>query len=97
MKITHSSFTKYTLNPQEEQSGMILNDSQLAVLHNLRTDIADQKINLDFTPNDVLGFTQQEAFLSGQLKLLQHLIDRSEEAVKNALEIARNTSTQTNS
>ena len=77
MKITSSTFSKYTLTDVEALTGRILNDMQLGVLHNMRTDIAEQKINLKFTPNDVGTFAQDEAFLKGQLDLLTHLIDSS--------------------
>ena len=82
------------MTDQEIQAGMILNDSQLGVLHNMRTDIAEQKLNLDFTPNDIGSYTQQEAFLSGQLKLLGHLIDASESSKKEVLEAARQSNQQ---
>lgn len=82
MKIIPSTFSRYELTAVEQRTGMILNDSQLAVLHNLRVDYAEQKLNLVFTPEKVLEFTQQEAFLAGQIQLLGYLIDASAEAQK---------------
>jgi hypothetical protein len=43
----------------------------------MRCDVAENKINLPFTPNDVLSYAQQESYLKGQLDLLLHLIDSS--------------------
>ena len=85
MKTISSTFTKYELTASEQQSGQILNDAQLGVLHNLRTDIAEQKLNLEFVPDKPGEFIQQEAFLAGQLKVLGYLIDNSAEVQKAAL------------
>jgi hypothetical protein len=43
-------------------------------------DIAEEKLALKFTPNDVLTFTQQEAELAGQIGILKHLLDLSLES-----------------
>jgi len=75
---TNTSFTKLELSDRDTLTGHILTSLNLAVIQNLRASIAEQKLNLEFTPNDVLSFTQQEAFLKGQLDILQHLIDASE-------------------
>ena len=82
MKIISSTFTKYELTKSEQQSGSIFNDSQLAVLHNMRTDYAEQKLNLVFNPSNPIDFAQQEAFLAGQIQLLGYLIDTSAESQK---------------
>ncbi len=65
------------LSPSDEANGQILNSLQKAVLQNSRAAIATQKINLVFTPNDVLSYTQQEAYLKGQLDYIQYLLDAS--------------------
>jgi len=85
MRTIPSTFSRYSLTTEETLSGTILNDMQLGVLHNMRTDAAEQKINLVFTPNDVLSYTQQEAFLKGQIDLITALIDASAAAQKVAL------------
>lgn len=73
-----SKFTYVQLSAQEEKAGQIFSPIQLSVLKNMLADIAHQKINLEFTPNDVLGYAQSEAFLKGQLETVQFLIDTSE-------------------
>ena len=73
-----SSFQRIPLSESEQVSGCIFSAHQIANLQNMRVDIAEQKLNLTFTPNDVLSYAQQEAFLKGQLEVLQHLIDLSE-------------------
>jgi hypothetical protein len=85
MTLNLSTFQKHVLSPSDTIAGSILNSMQIAVLHNMRSDIAEQKLNLAFTPNDVLGFTQQEAFLSGQLSMVSTLIDSSDAAQKEVL------------
>jgi hypothetical protein len=85
MTLNLSTFQKHVLSPSDTIAGSILNSMQIAVLHNMRSDIAEQKLNLTFTPNDVLGFTQQEAFLSGQLSMVSTLIDASDAAQKEVL------------
>ena len=77
MKLIESTFSRFSLTPEEENAGMILSTAQIGLISNMRADIAEQKLNLVFTPNDVLSYTQQEAFLKGQLDLLTHFIDRS--------------------
>lgn len=70
-------FQVVELGQEDEANGQILNSLQKAVLQNQRAEIATQKLNLVFTPNDVLSYTQQEAYLKGQLDLIQHLLDLS--------------------
>lgn len=86
MKIIQSIFTRFELTAQEQITGRIFNDTQLGIMQTLRADAVEQRVNLDFTPNDVLGFTQQEAFLKGQIALLTNLIDGSAAAQREILE-----------
>lgn len=77
-------FQVISLSASDVTNGQILNSLQKAVIQNSRAEIATQKLNLVFTPNDVLSYTQQEAYLKGQLDILQNLLDvslASEEAV----------------
>lgn len=76
----NSTFTSYTLTEDEARNGSILTSLNIAAIQNLRCKIAEEKLNLTFTPNDVLSFTQQEAYLKGQLDILSHLLDLNEEA-----------------
>lgn len=75
---TSNPFQLVTLTASEEQGGSILNSVQKAVLQNRRVEIAVQKLNLPFTPSHPLEYTQQEAFLRGQLDLIQWLFDLSD-------------------
>lgn len=75
-----SVFTSYHLSPEEELHGQILTSLNIAVIQNQRAQIMQDKMNLPFTPNDVLSYTQQEAYLKGQLDLLQWILDQHEAA-----------------
>ncbi len=75
-----NTFSSYTLNEQEVKLGSQLTSLNVAVIQNLRSTIAEEKLNLVFTPNDVLSYTQQEAYLKGQLDILQHLLTTNEDS-----------------
>jgi len=71
-------FTQFNLSPQEEKQGQTLNDIQRAYLHNMRADICAQKLGLIFTPNDIVGYAQQEAGFTMQIALLDELLTPSQ-------------------
>jgi hypothetical protein len=77
---TPNTFTTYTLSEKEQQLGQQLSSNNIVVLQNLRASIANEKLNLPFTPNDLMSYTQQEAYLKGQLDLISHLLDLNEES-----------------
>lgn len=78
--VTSNTFSSYKMTTEESKQGSILSSLNLVVLQNLRASIAEEKLNLQFTPNDVLAFTQQEAYLKGQLDILAYLLANHEEA-----------------
>jgi hypothetical protein len=75
-----NTFSSYNLTEQELKLGAQLSSLNVAVIQNLRSTIAEEKLNLVFTPNDVLSYTQQEAYLKGQLDILQHLLTSNEDS-----------------
>jgi len=75
-----NTFTTYKLSEEEQRNGSSLTSLTVSVLQNLRSSIAEEKLNLVFTPNDVLSFTQQEAYLKGQLDILAYILAANEEA-----------------
>lgn len=76
----NNPFTSYKLSEEEARNGAKLSSLNIAVLQNLRSTTAEEKLNLVFTPNDVLSYTQQEAYLKGQLDLLAYILDANEDA-----------------
>ncbi len=77
-----NTFTTYSLSEEETKLGQQLSSLNVSVLQNQRAQIAEEKLNLVFTPNDVLSYTQQEAYLKGQLDLITYLLSCNEESQK---------------
>lgn len=80
MKEIPNSFTTYTLTEKEQIAGTTLTSLNVAVLQNQRAQIAEEKLNLPFTPNDIQTYLQQEAYLKGQLDLLNYILASHEES-----------------
>jgi len=72
-----NSFTSYTLTDKEQLFGEILNLEQKMVMQNKLAAIAEERIALVPEANNYASFIQQEAFLKGQLTMLQWLLDSS--------------------
>jgi hypothetical protein len=80
METTRSCiFTKTVLAPSEELAGFNLPVLTRAVLHNLRVDIAEQRLALDLDTRNVTAFVQAEAELKGQLGILNYILNRCED------------------
>lgn len=73
-----SPFQAWILSPQELAQGSILTRLQKQVIQNQIAQVAAQKINLEFTPNDPLKFAQEEASLKGQMQALEYLLQLSQ-------------------
>jgi hypothetical protein len=71
-------FSTYVVSQQEEAVGKTLTHLNIAVLQNLRSQIAEQKLNLPFTPNDIQSYLQQEAYLRGQLDCISYILAEHE-------------------
>lgn len=76
----NNTFSSYTLSEDESRNSVMLTSLNIAAIQNLRCSIAEEKLRLPFTPNDVLSYTQQEAYLRGQLDILSHILDLNEDA-----------------
>lgn len=75
-----NTFTTYALSADELKAGQILTSLNVSVLQNQRAQIAEEKLALKFTPNDVQSYLQQEAYLSGQLDLINYILAAHEES-----------------
>lgn len=71
-----NSFTSYHLTEDEQRQAEQLSSLTVANIHNLRSNIAQEKLTLTFTNQQ--DFIQQEAFLRGQLDILTYLLDCNE-------------------
>lgn len=67
-------FATYTLSPKEEYEGQILNEFQRMYLHNLRAAKAETKLRMVFTPDSIIDFAQQDAYLTAQIELLDIML-----------------------
>jgi len=72
-----NEFSSYELSIEEELQGSVFTTTQLQVLRNAKAAIAEEKIHLEFNPNNPLEFAQREAGLAGQLATYNYLIDKS--------------------
>lgn len=75
-----SKFVKFPLSDKDVMLGQQLTTLNRQVIHNLRTDLAEEKLALKFTPNDVLSFAQQEAELQGKILILSYILDCADAA-----------------
>lgn len=69
-----NSFTSYELTDQEKKEAVKLSHFQILYLQTLHADTAEMLLGLRFTPNNVLGYAQEEAYLRGQLELVNFLL-----------------------
>jgi len=72
-----NTFSSFSLTPEEEESGSVLNGYQKMVLQNKLSQIATQKINEVYDPLKPLIFVQQIGYLQGQLDIISWLLDSS--------------------
>jgi hypothetical protein len=76
-KLIDNVFTSYELTDDEALHGSIYTTTQLNVLQSKLSEVATDKLNLEFDTSSPQIFIQQEAYLKGQLELIQYLIDSS--------------------
>lgn len=84
-----SSFSFIPLTQQEELRGQILNSDQKNILQNLRAGVAEQILNLVVDTTNINKFTQEDAYLKGQLQAFSYLIDCSDVAEQEVLSEAK--------
>ena len=77
-----NSFTSYSLNDDEEIQGSILTLPQIQMIQNDLTIYAEERLALQFNPNEPVLFAQQEAYLRGQMDTLRYLLTRSDASVE---------------
>lgn len=77
-----SSFTKIALSDDDQILGQALSSNTVAVLQNMRAQIAEEKLHLTLDPVKTLEFVQQEAYLRGQLDIISHIINCSADVQK---------------
>lgn len=74
-QLIQSTFTRYKLTKEEQQSGQQLTSSNIHVMQNLMCDAAEERLSIKFDPANPLSFAQREAELQGQIGILKMLIE----------------------
>lgn len=77
-QIIPNSFTTYALTEEDALTGSVFTPLQKQVLNNHLASLAEEKLTLEFDVNNDKSFIQQEAYKTGQIKLLQYLLDNSQ-------------------
>lgn len=75
-----TSFSAWDLTQEEELAGSRLTELQVKKIQNEISTIAHSKLALSFDPNNTLKFAQEEAYLKGQLEVLEYLLQQHEAA-----------------
>ena len=76
VKIT--DFTEFELSEEEKAIAYSLSAETKAELRNLMADAAKRKARLLFDPQNPLKFAQAEAELSGQIIIIQSILNASD-------------------
>ena len=72
-----STFTQYSLTPEEQQSAQTLTTLNLQHLQNLICDAAEKRIAMTLDPNNPVAYAQEAAELQGQIGILKNLVELS--------------------
>jgi hypothetical protein len=73
-QMQYSMFQRFNLSAEEKAVASVFPTINIAYLHNLRTDIATQILNLRLDLSQPAVFAQDHASLVGRLELLNELI-----------------------
>ncbi len=77
MQIIPHAFNKYEMTDEEASRGAILTLSNQAVIQNLIAEKAEAKLSLQLDPQNFNAYIQEEAYLKGQIEILQFLLNMS--------------------
>ena len=83
MKLIPHSFNRYEMTEEESQRGSLLTLSNQAVIQNLIAEKAEAKLSLQVDTQNLNAFIQEEAYLKGQIEILQFLLNMSAYAESN--------------
>ena len=76
-KLIPNMFSTYELTDDQALEGSRLTTLQTMVIQNLLANTAISRTNLEVDVANPNEFAQQEAFLKGQIELLQYILDSS--------------------
>ena len=72
-----NSFTSYQLSEEERLSGESLTTLNEQVIQNLISALAEEKLNLTYTPESPTSYALRAAELIGQIGILKLLLETS--------------------
>lgn len=79
---TTSPFNRYEQSEEEDNQGRILSAQTYQRLHNMRTQYALEKVNMDYDHSRPVESAQKEAELKGQIAILTMLLQEHEDALE---------------
>ena len=82
-----NEFSEFELTPSETLAGQIFSVSQLQVLQNERILYIREKLNLQYTPDNLNDYLQKEASLKGKIDMLNYIFECHEFALAEVSEI----------
>lgn len=74
---SENSFSSYDISEDEFLIGSMLTIQQRQVIHNKLVSAAEEKLALEFTPNNIPEYTQREASLAGEIAAYRAILDAS--------------------
>lgn len=83
-KLVPNSFMKFELTEDQMHRASMLSDDQCSLLHNIRTDLAEQTLNMLYDPEHSEKSRIEESFLKGQISMITLLLDMSQQAYYQA-------------
>jgi hypothetical protein len=82
-----NSFTSWEMTEEEVKVGSILTIAQAQVLQNQLALCAEEKLAIEFDPQNPAEYCKQEAYKRGQIDILRHILDTSEALQQEILRI----------
>lgn len=76
---TNNPFVSYTLSPDEEIQGKLLNEYQKMSLRNISAELALRKVNLDWS-GEPLALRIENANISGGIELIERILRECSES-----------------
>jgi hypothetical protein len=77
MEKLNTAFTAYKFTPDEIIAARQLNETQVAYLQTLLADAAEEKLAHEHDEHSPIRSAQKEAYLRGQMDILQMLLNTS--------------------
>ena len=74
-----NEFTETQLNTEEMRQARIFSPLNVALLKNLNVSLMRERAAIEVDSTNIMKFVQEEAFLKGQIELVNFLLNTKEE------------------